>query len=180
MLKPVLYKESMAIPLQRKFLGDKEYADALEVFVNVCADCVLINQKNRTFYLAKRRSKPRSDWWFIGGRMFAGEEELSSVRRCIKRETGLDINLERFRFLDMKRYFWKDRQQAPQDIGCDSLCYIFGVFVTEEEVAIASANLDKEEYDAELGLKEFGVEELAELEKGIFSPITDLYESVFP
>lgn len=119
-----------------------------------------------------------SDWWFIGGRSFGGEEELSSMHRCLKRETGLDINPERFQFLTMKRYLFKDRQQAPQDKSCDSLCYIFAIFVTDEEIAIASSNLDPEEYDAEFGLKEFNAEELAK--EGVFPSIVDLYEYVFP
>lgn len=178
MFKPVLYKEKTAIALPRKFLGDKEYADALEAFVLVCTDCILINQKCKTFYLAKRKSKPMSDWWFIGGRSFAGEDELSSIHRCLKRETGLDINPERFRFITMKRYLFKDRQQEPQDKSCDSLCYIFAVFVTDKEIAMANANLDSEEYDTEIGFKEFGTEELAN--EGVFPAIIDLYEYVFP
>lgn len=178
MFNPVLYKEKTAISLPRKFLDDKEYTDALEAFVLVCTDCVFIHKKRRTFYLARRKSKPMSDWWFIGGRSYAGEEELASMRRCLKRETGLDINPDRFEFLTMKRYFFKDRQQAPQDKGCDSLCYIFAVFATDEEITIASSNLDPKEYDSEFGLKEFGPEELAN--ENVFSSIIDLYEYFFP
>lgn len=177
MFKPVLYKEETAVALPRKFLGDDEYADALEAFVLVCTDCVLINQERQTFYLAKRKSKPLSEWWFIGGRTFCGEDEITSIRRCLKRETKLDISPDRFRFLTMKRYLFKDRQQIPQNKSCDSLCYIFALFVTDEEIAIANANLDPEEYDTNIGLREFTADDLGK--EGVFPPIVDLYEEIF-
>ena len=177
MFKPVLYAEQTAIPLPRKFLTEGAYADALEAFVLVCTDCVFVNTNRQTFYLAKRKSKPMSDWWFIGGRSFAGEYEGDSMCRSLKRETGLDIDPDRLKFVTMKRYVFKDRQQFPQDKGCDSLCYIFALQVTDEEIAIANAHLDSDEYDVEDGLREFGKAELEST--AVFSPIVDLYEHIF-
>ena len=177
MFKSVLYKENPDVVIPRKFLETDVYAAALEAFVLVCTDCVFFNESRRTFFLAKRKSKPMSDWWFIGGRSFAGEDEVTSVKRCVKRETGLELDIHRFKFLTMKRYFFKDRQQPPQNKGCDSLCYIFGVGLEDKEVELVKSNLDPKEYDTAAGLKEFGPEDLSK--ENVFPAIMDLYEYVF-
>jgi ADP-ribose pyrophosphatase YjhB (NUDIX family) len=177
MKKPGFYCEDASVVIPIKFLEESAYADALEAFVVVCADCLLINRNRGTIYLAKRKSKPMSDWWFIGGRVFAGEREEVAVHRCLERETGLDIIHDRFRFLDMKRYIFKNRQQEPQEKSCDSLCYIFGLDASEEEVTFANQNLDSNEYDTSVGLQEFDLGRLHR--EGVFLAIIDLYESIF-
>lgn len=178
MSRPFLYREDISVVLPRKFLEESVYAEGLEAFVLVCTDCLLINRARKTIYLAKRKSKPMSDWWFIGGRVFIGEEEEAALLRCLKRETGLEISRERLRFQTMKRYIFKNRQQSPQDKGCDSLCYIFSIDVADEEIAVASASLDPEEYHTGIGLQEFDPKKLRE--ENVFPAIIDLYESIFP
>lgn len=177
---PMLYREKPNVVIPRKFIADdKAYGEALEAFVAVCTDCLFFNQEKGTVYLAKRKAKPMScEWWFIGGRVFAGEDEHTAMRRCIKRETGLEIDPERIDFLAMKRYLFKDRQQEPQEKGCDSLCYIFGLEVTEAEIATVRSNLDKNEYDLEAGLLEFDSAKLTA--ENVFPSIIDVYEKVFP
>jgi ADP-ribose pyrophosphatase YjhB (NUDIX family) len=177
MSKPVLYKEAASIVLPRVFLEETAYASALQAFVLVCTDCVFVNRKRRQIYLARRKAKPLSDWWFIGGRVYAGEGELHAMCRCLERETKLQIDPDRLCFLTMKRYIFKDRQQQPQDIGCDSLCYIFALNVTDEEARLAGANLDPDEYDMSFGLKAFGMEEFGTIR--VFPPVIDIYEYLF-
>lgn len=180
MTKPTLYHEQPNVVIPRKFINDNTaYANALEAFVLVCTDCLLINREKGTVYLAKRRAKPMScEWWFIGGRVFAGEDELSSMLRCIKRETGLAVEKDRLDFLAMKRYFFKNRQQDPQEKGCDSLCYIFSLEVTEAELSIVRSNLDENEYDLVAGLQEFDPAKL--VAENVFPSIIDVYERAFP
>ena len=178
MSQPVLYRENPNVVIPHKFIkDDTAYGEALEAFVLVCTDCLFINKKRQTIFLAKRKSKPLSEWWMIGGRIFAGEEEKTAMCRSLKRETGLEISPERLKFLTMKRYLFKDRQQQPQDKGCDSLCYTFGLEVTDDEIEIVKSNLDVAEYDRTLGLQEFDPDRLTA--ENVFPPIIDLYEEVF-
>lgn len=180
MREPMLYRETPNVVIPRKFIADdKAYGEALEAFVAVCTDCLFINREKCVVYLAKRKAKPMScEWWFIGGRVFAGEEEHTAMRRCIKRETGLDVDPNRLTFLTMKRYLFKDRQQEPQEKGCDSLCYIFGLEVTEAEIATIRSNLDGDEYDLEAGLQEFTPAKLTA--ENVFPSIIDVYGKAFP
>lgn len=173
---PTTYREEGTPAFEPKFLPEKQYADALETFVLVCTDCVFIDRKNKKFYLMKRRAKPMAYWWLIGGRSFAGEEPLAAVRRRVERETELDIAPERFVFYGLHRYFFKDRQQEPQDKGCDSITYNFGVNITAAEVA--AVRLDPKEYEVGFGLKAFGRRDL--VNASVFPALVDLYDTVFP
>lgn len=162
--------------MEQKFLPDEVYAQALESFVVVCTDVVPINRSRRTIYLARRAVKPMQGWWWIGGRMFAGEHEQESVKRCFRRETSLDLPSERFEYVAMYRYWWKDRKQEPQDKGADDLSYTFVVELTSEELRKVSHKLDKKEY-AQGGLQEFDRERLSI--ENVHPAILDLYNRVF-
>jgi 8-oxo-dGTP pyrophosphatase MutT (NUDIX family) len=176
----MLYRETPDVLIQPKFIDDERvYAEALEAFVVVCADCIFINRDKGTVFLAKRIAKPMSRrWWFVGGRVCAGEDERTAMIRCIKRETGLEVCAERLTFVSMKRYFFKDRQQVPQEKGCDSLCYVFGLEVTRAEVEQIRSNLDPKEYDVDAGLQEFNARRLKT--ENVFPSVVDVYETVFP
>src|SRR3989344_5355526 len=93
-------------------------------------------------------------WWELGGRIFAGEPEDAAIGRITKRETGLELPTKRFTLIRQNRYFCKDRQQEPQDVGCDSLVFHYVVELSEEELQTASSNLDENEYE-QVGLQEF-------------------------
>lgn len=174
-----LYKEASDIVFRpRRIKDDRQYAEALEALIVVATDCLLINQRNRTVYLTRRRAKPMSNhWWFVGGRMLPGELEHVAMSRRFKRETKLDINPEQFRFLHIGRYFMKNREQEPQDTPSDNLTFVFCLDVTEEEVAKISANLDSAEYFAENGLREFTREQL--VTEGVFTSVLDAYDVAF-
>lgn len=150
-LPVLLYKEPGFKGLEKKFMSESAYSEALTSLVIVCTDVLLVNRVNKTVYLAKRRSKPMNDWWLIGGRMYAGELPEESMARCFKRETSVEIEKNRFKFVALNRYFFKDRQQTPQNIGCDSLCYTFILEPTKEE--LNKISLDSNEYQG--GIREF-------------------------
>lgn len=161
-----------------KFLSEKAYAKVMEALIIVCADAVITNFERKTFYLAKRKTKPAQGWWWMGGRMFAFEDEVDAVKRCFKRETSLDIERDRFRFVRMYRYTWKDREQKPQNRGSDTLAYTFAIELSYEEIILVSQNLDEKEYEREIGLQEFNRDRMEE--EHVHPAILDLYDHMFP
>lgn len=160
--------------------SDGEYARAIQALVVVCTDVAIIDSPSKTIYLAKRASRPAHDrWWYIGGRCFPGETEYESMQRCFKRETGLLIEQSRFVFRCMNRYTFKDRQQEPVEIGCDSLCYTFTVELSADERELIT--LDQHEYAAG-GLHAFTHADLPHIEKedDNIKTVSALYAQVFP
>lgn len=157
-------------------LEEREYARAIQSLVFVCTDIGIIDVSSKMIYLAQRALRPGSGWWwFIGGRSHIGETEYQSAQRCFKRETGLLIAEERFNFVCMNRYFFKDRQQEPREVGCDSLCYTLSLNLTDEERA--QITLDSSEYLGG-GLQAFDYERLKSTE-GVHDPVRDFYTKIF-
>lgn len=174
---PQLYVDHQEISFGKKFLSEESYQEAIQGMVVVCTDIVLVNKKECAIYLAKRKAKPANDkWWVMGGRVFAGEEAIHSVQRCLKRESGIEIkDLRRFEYVCMNRYFFINREQDPQDIPVDSLTY---TYLLELDVAeMEKINLDQQEYFGEI--KKFT--SLQEMQnENIDKPIIDIYLKIFP
>lgn len=171
------YKEDMTHIIPRKRLDPSIYRKAIESLVIVCADAVPINRQKKTFYLCKRRRKPNPGWWWIGGRLFAGELPEEAIQRHFRRETSLRLTQKRFTLISLNRYFWKDREQRPQNIGCDGLVYTFIIEPSRIELGIIAKHLDPREYDAKHGLQEFDYKRLKQ--EKVNSAILDLYKEVF-
>ena len=60
---------------QKVFLPDREYGLALDALVKGCADVLLTRGEGASLriLLGKRKVEPQPDWWFLGGRMKAGD-----------------------------------------------------------------------------------------------------------
>lgn len=149
-----LYREAEH-QMPEAFLPNEVYAQAIEGFVIDCTDAVIVDRLAKTFWLAKRNVLPMKGVWVIGGRRYAGEEQEVSVRRCFKRETGLDLDINRFVHAADAEYIWKDRKQSPQEVGSHNLAHIFAVELTPEERGKVSASLIRDEYEAGWGLRAF-------------------------
>jgi ADP-ribose pyrophosphatase YjhB (NUDIX family) len=174
---PALYKDLPALEMSSVYVSDEVYAQAIEAFIVVCADTLIINRTNKTFYLAKRKAKPCANWYMIGGRMRRGEREAQAAQKNFNRETGLSLAEERFTFWGLRRFWWKDRQQEPQDKGVDTLNYNFIVELTPEELQSAALHLDPKEYEQELGFKEFTRDDL--ISHSVHPVIVDIYTDCF-
>jgi ADP-ribose pyrophosphatase YjhB (NUDIX family) len=174
---PPLYRDDPSFTPQASFLSDEVYAQAMESFIIVCADTLPVNRAKKTVYLAKRKAKPQADWYLLGGRMQRGESEVEAAKRNIKRETGLEIATDRLEYIALKRYWWKERQQEPQNMGADTLIFTFALELTQDELAYASAQLDESEYETELGLREFSLEELKQA--NVHRSVIDLWGEIF-
>src|SRR3989344_5904995 len=97
---PVIYIEKDFTGMEKVFLPDDEYARAIEAFIVTCVDTVIVDRHTKKVYLPKRRSKPAQDlWWMIGGRRKTGITAREAMQEIFKRETSLQITLERFIFV---------------------------------------------------------------------------------
>jgi len=175
---PTVYRESTKHRMKQVFLPDDMYEAALRSFVCVNTDCVIVSKTRRTFWLAKRAVKPMPGNWIIGGREFAGELPAHSMQRNFNKETGIWLPESRFQFVMMTRYLWKDREQEPQDAGSDNLAYTFMVELSDEEVQIVAGRLERKEYEAGYGLREFSRTQM--IAAKVHPVLVDLHYAIFP
>ncbi len=118
------------------------------------------------------------NWWMFGGRVRAGEDAREAVVRLLKRELAITIDPTTLIFLTMKRHWFKDRQQVPQTIACDSLCYTYALSVDQTFVDKISSQLDPAEYESELGIRAFTKDML--MKEKVDQSVIDLFDLVFP
>lgn len=58
----------------------------------LCVDAVIVN--NGKYLLVKRRNEPlKGHWWVPGGRVEKGESLVDALRRKVKDEVGLDLEV---------------------------------------------------------------------------------------
>ncbi|KAF5833277.1 hypothetical protein DUNSADRAFT_10477 [Dunaliella salina] len=126
---------------------DEEYGRALDTFVKGCADVILRDGATKEVLILKRIVHPQPDWWFMGGRMRAGETPQQAAAKNVKRETGMDIAPDRFRAVCAASYLWSMRKQAPSDNGTADIVVVQSAEITGPERDIASKDWDTEEYE---------------------------------
>ncbi len=134
--------------IKSKKLEVKLYAQAIESLIVVCADIVIINKKERLIYLAERSVKPMQGFWSIGGRRFAGDPLIKSIKNNFLRETSVNISADRFKYLCTKEVIWENRKEIPQEVGKHDLIQFCCVELSSEELHKASSNLCKDEYSS--------------------------------
>lgn len=176
------YRQDPAHTMPRNRISEESYREAIGGMVIVCTDVVLLNRERQTFFLPTRRSLPMRGLWWIGGRMSAGETERESIVRVFRRETSLALLSGRFvETPRMTRYQWSERQQEPQSVGSDNLCYNYSVEPTDDELRRIARNLNPAEYDTSAGLTQLGRLQLKDLyERGLLHPVIwDIYQIIF-
>lgn len=174
---PNIYVEDPDHKMEKPELSNEVYAQAIQSMIIVCTDAVIVDMGQQAIYLAERATKPMQGLWWIGGRRFPQENALKSVRRCFKRETGHDFSDERFTFVDIAEYVWKDREQEPQDAGSHNLVYTFAVELSDVELAQARRGLEKREYHRDFGLRPFKRQDL--MKAKVHRVILDVYDKIF-
>ncbi len=176
--EPSSYRQSGIACFKPIKFSEKEYAKITQSLILVCTDALIINRKKQTVFLAKRRAKPAAgEWWYIGGRTFAGETLKESVRRCFERETKLKLPVSKFKFINTQVFIFNERQQKPQNFGYHAIGFDFVVELTKREREKASSSLDRAEYKTGIGLKEFSRQEL--IKKRVHPAIIESYDRVF-
>ncbi len=161
-------------------LPDEVYGQCILAFQKVCVDVLLVNISRRVIYLARRVIEPAKGWWwFIGGRVNAGEDYVLAAARHIKTDTSLDLSKERFVGpVAFHHYTFSTRQEEPQDIGCDTPVLAFLLELDDAEIDMASSRLNSDEYDSTLGLRAFMRKGL--VAEGVHQAIVDIYDQIFP
>lgn len=166
-----------------KRLTDEEYAAAIARFPRVCADVIPINREHKTIYLTRRKLGHPSGWWWIGGALNAGELPEKAAQRNLKRETSLELPLERFLVLPhLNFYVWNERDYEPKNLGCNDIVFCYLIEPSPDEITQASQNLDKTEYEQNAVLKEFtrkGIEVESGFNKLARKVILELYDEIF-
>lgn len=175
--EPKIYKDVGFAPKAPVFLPDDVYAQALESFVLACVDVVVIDSGDKTLYLAKRIARPGAGWWWMGGRMVAGEEPRQTAVRVFARETDFHIDPAKLSFVALQRNFFADRKQEPIDKGTDGICYVYAIELKDSERNAVAAHLDSKEYEASLGLVPFTKERIET--EGVREQVRDVYEALF-
>lgn len=170
-------------PGVQQFVSDELYGQAITAFVIVCTDTAIVDMDDKLLYLAKRQAKPANTFWIVGGRMIAGESEAEAVARTFERETRLKVARSRFKYLRNNRYWWRDREQQPQDLGSDGVAYTFTLEASDQEIEFISSNLDWREYDPSFGLQPFSRTDIEEADFGgrevVREILLDMYDDIF-
>lgn len=128
------------------FLEDEEYGRALDCFVKGCADALLQDEETGELLLLQRTSHPQPDWWYLGGRMRAGDTPLQAIVKNTRRETGLDLPPDRFDQVCTVSMLWQKRKQEPEDNGTADISVVFVARVTPSERA--AVTVDSREHRA--------------------------------
>ena len=160
-----------------RFIDYAVHTVVIDNMIIVCVDAVIVNQERRTFYLAKRVVRPMPGIWWIGGSRKKGYAPLDGICLKFKDETGLDLPSERFTFVTMTEYLWQDREQMPQVNGSHNICHQFAVELTEDELELVRAGLDKKEYDSNYGLQEFDRDRL--VAEDVHPVILEVFDKIF-
>lgn len=110
------------------------YSQALDHLVFACVDLVLTHAGQ--VLLAKRNTQPRPSWWFIGGRMVAGEDPKATAQRKAAQEAHLaSWDPARLRCLGVYSTCFATRQQPPTHHGAHSLNITYHLELTGQEKA---------------------------------------------
>ncbi len=147
-------------------LSNEEYNRAMQKFIKVCHDVVVIDERGQWLLARRRADKATPGLWFIGGQMkpfFTSEE---SLRLVFARETGLNLECDRFTFILENRYYIAATEADPAH---DALCKVYTVTLSDDE--IARVRLDPHEYDSGglVPIDESHMLELNEFKREIFS-----------
>lgn len=171
------YHEDGFQPIEKVRLNDEEYGRVLQSKVLANTDVVFTNSKRRTIYLARRKALPMRGWFWMGGNRGGINMPLTQgLLAVIEAETKLStITASRLKLRALIEYFWKDRSQAPQEMGCHMLGLTYSADITDEEAR--SITLDPNEYEERV-LREFTREEL--VRENVFPNILDMYDLLFP
>lgn len=73
----------------------KEYQKIIESVPIVCVDAVIINDNNE-YLLVKRQNEPlKGEYWVPGGRVLKNESLRDAIKRKMKQELGIELNVEK-------------------------------------------------------------------------------------
>ena len=148
------------IVTENQRIGDLAYGEVVNKMPIPCTDVVFFLPGDLALYLAKRNIKPHPRVWVIGGRIFFNDETLeASAARCVKRETGFDIDPKKLLFIGSSLYAWSETAQGG--VG-KNLVVTFAYPISPADRATISSGLIGSEYVQDFGLQRFDENRLKE------------------
>jgi colanic acid biosynthesis protein WcaH len=75
-------------------IPEEIYRSIVDTMPILCVDAIIRNDKEEVL-LVKRTNEPlKGEWWVPGGRVYKGENLEDAIRRKIKEELGIDIQIK--------------------------------------------------------------------------------------
>lgn len=159
-----------------QWLSKETYDEVVQKMVITCTDVVFCVEGDQAIYLGKRVALPMAGLWVFGGRMlFNDASPEEAIARCVKVETGILIDSERFQYVTTNFYSWTKVAQGSfpgKSIGMTYQCV-----VTKEEINELAQGLSETEYDKEFGIQRFDRARL--IEENAHPAMLDLYNQIF-
>ena len=89
----------------------------------VCVDCIVVNDKGH-YLLVKRDNEPlKGEYWVPGGRLHKGERLEDAVRRKMRQEIGVDVEIIR-NLGFFEEFFDKTAENAEGGVHTISVVYL--------------------------------------------------------
>jgi colanic acid biosynthesis protein WcaH len=103
-------------------LSYEDYKKFLSSMPIVCVDCLVVND-NGEYLLVKRKNEPlKGEYWVPGGRLQKNERLADAVRRKMREEIGVDVDIiENVGFFE--EFFDKTEQNAEGGVHSISVVY---------------------------------------------------------
>ena len=180
MSKVITYCDPMAPELDflnsDQWISNSAYLEVVKKTIITCTDIVLYKTNDRAIYLAKRSVLPMLGIWCFGGRMFFNDHDPeASAARCLKTETGLELNPQRFEFIRTNLCLWA--KVAQGDFPGKNLVMVYGCAVTEAEIKQMAQGLAWQEYDRDFGIQRFDFNRLTDCQ--VHPALVDIYKQLF-
>lgn len=77
----------------KKILDDL-YKEIIENMPFCCVD-IVIHDAGKVLLVYRKDEPAKNQWWVPGGRIYKNEKLIDAVKRKVKEETGLDVEIEK-------------------------------------------------------------------------------------
>lgn len=94
-------------------LSEDEFGQLVRFGPLIAIDLIVRNQ-NSQILISRRRFEPAMGWYFVpGGRIWKNETIRAAFRRIAQNELGLDLAIERARFVGIFEHFYSTSRFEP-------------------------------------------------------------------
>ncbi|MBI2602107.1 MAG: NUDIX domain-containing protein [Deltaproteobacteria bacterium] len=126
-------------------LNEEEYRRFLSTMPIVCVDCVVRRKSDGKFLLIKRKNEPlKGLYWVPGGRLLKNERLDDAVRRKMKEEIGVEVEI--LKHLGYFEEFF-ERTEQNADSGVHSLSMVYLVEPVSETIVLDDQSSDWDWFD---------------------------------
>jgi len=148
--------------ISKQWIDDRTYATMVEKSVICCADAIITLRGDiGAVYLAQRCVYPMKGFWCLGGRVFFNDPtDEHTIARAVEKETGVQFERDRFRYLCVNDYVWACTAQG--EFPGRNRASLYQLDVYRDELDQMSAGLSSTEYDTRFGLQRFDMQRMQE------------------